>query len=187
MKRKSVSIAPRFGFLYRIGRCPKCMRESFVFAVASVSLLAGTLMAERFTGFAPGFLPIWKPVALTLACVSIGLWVLHVGVSAWRVAKRPGAGEPMAVMDGRRQILLRFLRGVGAAALTTALPTAALAWNECPGRLSCGYSDCASRNGSDVYCCPKGYPILSLCDCRCYQSIQGMNCNSTGSCFDQNF
>jgi|GEM_PF-4746104 len=185
---RSVSIAPKFGFLYRIGQCPKCMRESFLFAMAHALLLVLTLALELYLSIGSSLWAFWKVAIWCLFIASVGLWMLHIVVKAWRSASsdsKPGS-TPLHRTD-RRDFLLRRLKSMGGVAIVTMLPSVALAWNECPGQLTCGQSECARRNGYDYSCCPKGYPILSLCDCRCYQSIQGMPCNATGSCFDQNF
>lgn len=195
-KRDSVSIAPRFGFLYRIGRCPKCMRESLLFAAASLSLWAASLAIAAVYGDAFRNLSVARHLLSALSAVAVLLWLLHVGVYAIRSAYGHASTTPVEpaewassnqfVGSGRRHALRALVKAFIGAAAATVLPSIALASGECPGRLNCGWSSCTPPD-STAYCCPKGYPILSLCDCRCYSSVQGMRCNQTGSCFDENF
>ena len=45
-----------------------------------------------------------------------------------------------------------------------------------------GYGDCGQGCGSIEHaCCPDGYPHLSLCDCRCYETIP-QDCSSWVVC-----
>ncbi|MER8475988.1 hypothetical protein [Mesorhizobium sp. M1163] len=197
-KRDSVSIAPRFGFLYRIGRCPKCMRESFLFAAASLSLWTASLAADAAYGNAFRILSVASHLLAALSSAAILLWLLHLGIYAFRsvygdglaapftAGPQEGANSNQLVAAGRRHALQTLVKAFLGAAAATVLPSMALASGECPGKLNCGWSSCTPQN-STAYCCPKGYPILSLCDCNCYTSVQGMRCNQTGSCFSENF
>ncbi|MCS4088918.1 hypothetical protein FHT76_000507 [Rhizobium sp. BK176] len=197
MERRSVSIAPRLGFLYRIGGCPKCMRQSFLVAGAATLSLGGVKLVERLHIYSNA----WLEVALLCLTVSaIALWLSHVSVRSYRIllaqdhsgqsADPVGEHSPrssLGVGKLRREFLKKVFLVIGSTALATAIPSLANASGECPGRLNCGWGSCAQRVNSDAYCCPRGFPILSLCDCQCYKSVQGMPCNQTGSCFDENF
>ncbi|AZO32417.1 hypothetical protein [Mesorhizobium sp. M1B.F.Ca.ET.045.04.1.1] len=197
-KPDSVSVAPKLGFLYRIGRCPKCMRQSLLFAVASLSLWAASLAADSIYGGVFYGLTVAHYLLTALSIGAILLWLLHLCVYAFRTAFGAGSATSRSVSGlaanrtssrlpaaARRHALRTLAKAFVGAAVATVLPSMALAFNECPGQLTCGFSSCAPSSGT--YCCPKGYPILSLCNCRCYASVQGLNCNQTGSCFDENF
>ncbi|TIV10662.1 MAG: hypothetical protein E5V94_04825 [Mesorhizobium sp.] len=187
------------GFLYRVGQCPKCMRESFLFAAASASLWIVSLVAEAAYGYAFHSVSMACNLLAALSSAAVLLWLLHVGVYTFRVvygaegslSSPSAAGSPEdrdsrpLIVAGRRRALQTLLKTFIGAAAATVLPSVALAFNECPGQLTCSFSSCAPS--PNTYCCPKGYPILSLCNCRCYASVQGLPCNQTGSCFDENF
>ena len=179
MKNKSVPLSPKLGFLYRIGECPKCMREAFILAF---SLSVFCLLYFFFEGFGIYKSQVVDCFILVVTATSILLWLLHIVVGAYRILH-----NDIAVSQRRRVFLKRALFVLTNIALSTALPSIANARGECPGRLNCGWGHCAQQYNSQTYCCPKGYPILSLCNCRCYRSVQGLPCNQTGSCFDENF
>jgi hypothetical protein len=197
MKRQSVSIAPRWGFLYRIGECPKCMRQSFLVACATTSSFGVVKILEGLQVYNNELLEF---AILCLTIVSLVLWLSHVLVRSYRILhargvttlpedteRAPGSEVFLSIHKLRREFLTKVLLVIGSTALATAIPSLANASGECSGRLNCGWGTCAQRVNAEVYCCPRGYPILSLCNCQCYQSVQGMPCNQTGSCFDENF
>src|SRR5690242_5512419 len=88
VQRQSVRLAPALGFLYRIGQCPKCMRQSFLLALFLVGLTAidafipATLWLDRF--------------ALATHVATIGavvLWLVHVGVYGLRIVSQTKGGQ----------------------------------------------------------------------------------------------
>ena len=198
--RHSTPLNPRFGFLYRIGQCPRCMRQSFLVAACSLAAAALTLL------FGDSLSALAISGILAIAAASVVLWLIHIVVFAIRGLRRPevlqsketgmpgerpaDAGQPglgSNALASRRSAVLLFLKLAAGAVLATALPSRAMAWGECPGKLNCGNSSCG---GGGVWCCPKGYPILNLCNCSCYQNVQAVmqaGCSSTGSCFNENF
>lgn len=190
VSKNSVSLTPPLAFLYKIGECRKCMRQSFQFAAAMVVALGiGAIFASALGPI------IWVLAGVTAAAVA--LYLTHLVVFAIRVTfflrnSVPVSATPEEVAEAekpltRRKALTGLAKAFAGAAVATAIPTAAFAWGECPGRLNCGYSSC---NGGDIWCCPKGYPELNLCNCRCYRNVNDVmnaGCNSTGSCFDQDF
>jgi hypothetical protein len=136
-----------------LGRCPKCMRTSFLAAISSsVFAIAITVMANY---------PSVVAMSWIAAVALVGLWIAHlvaysVRATAFRIAIPEGQG---ATFLSRREIFPTFFRALGAMALTTALPAAtAFAQSRC---------DC-SKCRSDQKCCPtaNGY-------CGCFPgSIQ---------------
>jgi hypothetical protein len=179
VKNKSISLSPKLGFLYRIGECPKCMREAFILAFSLCVFSIIYFFANRFGIYKS---QIFEYSILVVTPTSLFLWLLHVGVRTYRILH-----NDVTVDQRRRTFLKRTLLVLAGIALSTAIPSIANARGECPGRLNCGWGTCAQQANSQAYCCPKGYPILSLCNCRCYRSVQGLPCNQTGSCFDENF
>ncbi|BAB54555.1 mlr9161 (plasmid) [Mesorhizobium japonicum MAFF 303099] len=186
MKPQSVSLAPPLGFLYRIGQCQKCMRQSFV---AAMALVSGAIVITA--GFERSF-PALTLAVVSLASAATALWIIHIVVFGLRAATY--ARSPRQDEDGldkprtfsRRALIGLFLKTVAGATLATALPGLAAAMGECPGKMNCGFSSCAQSG--QVWCCPRGYPILNLCNCSCYQTVQGVTqagCNQTGSCFTE--
>lgn len=185
MKPHFVSLAPPLGFLYRIGQCQKCMRQSFLAASASVcgAIVAAALVRTD---------SMIAMAIIGLAIAMSALWMIHIivyGLRAAAYARRPGkkeAGQEKPRTFSRRAIIGLFLKTVAGAALATALPGLAAAMGECPGKMNCGFSSCAQSG--QAWCCPRGYPILNLCNCNCYQTVQGViqaGCNQTGSCFTE--
>ena len=177
---KSVSAKTRLAFLYRIGSCPKCMRESFLAMVMAWTVCALSLIFGSFFNF--GILSI---ASLALAGGLTALWLTHLLTYSVRTAGMPNQSMPGTAplqSTTRRSVLGRFGRALAAVALSTALPTFALADNPCPGQLTCGFTQCSS-NGTT--CCPNGYPWLNACNCQCYQTLQGVRnagCRGQDTC-----
>lgn len=192
-----IAITRRFRFVYEIGKCQRCMRQSFLAAFVLLCASGGCTFVLRGTHFEGDLWILYLPTAAAAL-----LWIVHVIVYSLRTLSATTAGGygassshheqdrsvPQKHAHGsRRSAMGLFLRALGGAAIATAVPRLALAFNECSGRLTCPMTSC-SRGGS--YCCPKGYPILNLCNCRCYENVQGViaaGCRSTSSCYDENF
>jgi hypothetical protein len=165
-------------FISHIGICGRCMRQSFIVAILSVWLFSFIYL--HFGRSAS--LELY--IAAVLAFSSVLLWLTHVVTFAIRLDGEDNNTDDLLC---RRKLVTRIMLIAIATAAATAIPRVSYAWNECPGRLNCGPSSCTD---SEVYCCPKGYPILNLCNCRCYSNVHDVirdGCSSTGSCFDQNF
>src|ERR1700687_3904635 len=123
------------------GRCPKCMRQSFLAALCAwTSVVALQLFVGESTLTATAIV-----VALGLAA----LWVAHLVAYATRAVATPKVRRDrtaiQASLMSRRETIPAFARALGAIALATALPaTTVFADAKC---------DC-SRCSSDQYCCP---------------------------------
>lgn len=185
--RVTTAIQSLSRFTTRIGTCGKCMRQAFLAAAISWCLYLPVLIAS--SAFSSS-MPIW--VALALAGLLTGLWLLHVIVFGIRIAlyttgkaitsggiEVEGEGHP-----SRRAFFVVMARAIAGTVLATAIP----------GRISYAYGNCYDPNfypcsitacvpsGSTNACCPEGAQYLSHCDCRCYQSSADMNCGSYAYC-----
>jgi hypothetical protein len=173
------------------------MRQSFLVASAATLSLGTVALLERLQVYSNEVLDI---ALVCLTIVSLGLWLSHVLVRSYRIlgaaelpaqsagaVREHGSTAFLGIHKLRREFLKNVLLVIGSTALATAIPSLANASGECSGRLNCGWGTCAQRVNAEAYCCPRGFPVLSLCDCQCYKSVQGMPCNQTGSCFDENF
>lgn len=166
-------------FMRRIGACPKCMHESFLAATASwgACSVVGLVGEFSFSSYFPLIAASILAGSLTL------LWLLHLAVSATRVAsnignKRTHRNAPAiasTLLLRRRAFMSRFTAAFVGAALATSLfskQARAQQWYACGGT-SCGGNAC----------CPASQPILNQCDCQCYQSSSDFNnCSSYTQC-----
>lgn len=159
------------GAVQHIGRCPKCMRQSLALAALSSAAFLASL---PLLGFKTSFLAsalFWLSVATGL------LWTVHVLVFAKRrVTQSPT--EDTNTPSSRRQALIVIGKAVAGAFLVAALPSRGEAWGECSGRGNCGLTQC--RTG--VTCCPREFPILSPCDCKCYRDSAHTRCQRVIYC-----
>jgi len=165
-------------FVTHVGKCGRCMHQSFL--VAAISVIA---FASTWLYFGQWTSPV-SDIGAVIAFSSVSLWLTHVTAFATRISKEHSDDHDLL---SRRKLMIRFVSTALVTAAATAMPGVSYAWNECPGRLNCGPSSCTNM---EVYCCPKGYPVLNLCNCRCYSNVHDIisdGCGSTGSCFDQNF
>jgi hypothetical protein len=143
-----------------LGRCPKCMRTSFLAAISSlVVALAVTLITD---------FPFITSFAWTTAAVLIGLWIAHLVAFALR-ASAAARSVPNEVVDAslkvqhrsRREIVPMFCRALAFAALVTTLPSmigpasaqspcqnCQGCWNCC----TCYQQVCTSSSGCDISC-----------------------------------
>ena len=151
-----------FNFFEELGRCPKCMRKSFVFALGTCGL--ALLMA--FTASPPALRVAVEIAALAAA----GVWLSHLLAFAFRASRRragspgPQTQEPSPAdteNQGRRRLILSFARNFAFIAVATALPIASAWAASCPcaATLKCCWNytadtyTCAPR---DAVCC--GHP-----------------------------
>ncbi len=186
---KNISRHPNstWSFLYRIGSCPKCMRQS-AFAAAASGVTTGVVE----------FLPLGQLHDVAFFAVSLlfvtltSLWIAHVATFAIRNIKRfePNVGETnpsdMRAHDQkkRRAALKNFAKLIIGGIAISAFPSLASADGDCSDRLYCGYSRCTPF-GQRATCCPRGYPVLSTCNCRCYESYEDVaatGCPGTQRC-----
>lgn len=145
-----------------LGRCPRCMRKSFLAALAAwlLALAAATLAVP-------------SALVLGIAAGAIGLsvlWIAHVLSFALRSAatagKAPGGeGRPTghdgsaAAARTRREVMFEFARAAAFAALATALSAkAALACvqvpKSCSANSDCDCSKCCGQFGNGGICQP---------------------------------
>lgn len=114
-----------------LGRCPKCMRQSFLAAAAAWGL-AATLWLVNAMG-------IVMLAAMAAALGATLLWLAHLAAYAVRAA-RATADAPL---ESRRRFASNLLKAAGAMAIITALPGTALADNCC---------DCSKCSSQQVCC-----------------------------------
>jgi hypothetical protein len=153
-------------FFARIGVCHKCMREAFLACLASWAFAAAGI-------FGVPILPI--DLLLGLACLCTALWVLHMIVFAARWSLQPVRDAASALppaFSRRRSFLRRFAYALAGVAVATAVPSAGFGQGRCPGQLTCAQTRCGD-NG--FWCCPRGYPVLNACNCRCYETLEGVH------------
>jgi hypothetical protein len=153
--KKYVSAVPFAAFLHHIGYCPKCMKQAMVMAI----LLDATAVASRFLQLPSRV----NAIVLCVAICSTALLVAHIVAYAARATRREQALRGSAANSAsRRSVFLLFARGLAGAVVMAAFPS--FAQSTCPGRLDCGQTNCLP----DVTCCPSGYPLLDVGNCRCY-------------------
>ena len=145
----------------KLGRCPRCMRQSFMAAFAAWGLvLAISLVASK---------PVFMPVVLAAA-----LWLAHLATFARRAALTARRASPsQAPALSRRQFLPIFVRVFVAAALLTALPAGMRALADDP---------CDACDKGAAYC-------FQCCSCKHDNSIAGCanvpDPDKRRNCYDQ--
>ena len=186
-----VSPVSKYQFFYRIGSCPKCIRQSFFAAV--MALAVGLLYTMAVAAFGWPRLSYSFELALYVACIGfLALWALHLVAFAMRATfrmMRTSAANPQkgsgAEAFTRRKLGKVFLAAFGGILVNSAMPTLAMAFGQCPGEAECDFTSCSSNGGA--VCCPRGYIALSACDCKCYKSIADLRasgCNTSASCYN---
>lgn len=142
-----------------LGRCPKCMRQSFVFMLAALGLAVVTSMVTS----SPTLLIAGTVVALG----SAGLWLSHMLAYALRSARRKTAPSSFRVskksaadieIQPRRQFIISFARSFALVAAATALPVGSAFAATCPcaAPLKCCWSYAADYYvcaAADAVCC----------------------------------
>lgn len=129
--------------IQNLGRCPKCMRQSFLVALAA---WAAAIIARVMDG--SGALSIG--IALGAGALSL-LWVAHLLAYAARsVAPLPAGDSSGAETLSRRDIIPKFARAVGVMALVTATPASVWAQSCCDcSKCASGQNCCNTAHG----CC----------------------------------
>ena len=122
-----------------LGRCPRCMRQSLLAALAMWVFAAalGASLGANFMAWAAG----GAALAATL------LWASHLLAYALRSARAP---QDDAALASRRRFATNLLRAAGVMAAVTALPNLARAQDRLHACLSCcdkNLSGCG--NGGD--------------------------------------
>lgn len=136
-----------------LGRCPRCIRTSLLFAAAvwvaffvTYSLASGVQLLLFILGF--------------LGTILTALWVTHLVVYAARssthVVERGRLGKDPGIDESRRALLPTFAKAFAGIALATALPRVASA-NSCTK--SCPDGTSASKDCTD--------PKYATCRCWC--------------------
>jgi len=122
-----------------LGRCPRCIRQSF-----AAGLVLGGLALASWLAFGPGI------VTLTFAAASLaafGLWTAHIVAFAAR-SVAPQNREPVAAIGqpalSRRETIPAFVQALAVIALVTTLPMGKAKADDC-----CDCSKCSS----DQNCC----------------------------------
>jgi hypothetical protein len=117
---QTVSIA----MLRELGRCPHCMRKSFVAAVVAS---AASLLAREWIREALALIPL-----AVLAAAMIMLWAAHLVIFSLRQVVGGKSLEVHLEPDsGRRSFLPTFAKALAGAAVLTALPKFARAEDKC--------------------------------------------------------
>ncbi|MBI2719666.1 MAG: DUF3624 family protein [Rhizobiales bacterium] len=175
----------------KLGRCPKCMRTSFLFAAGSWIVV---LAVSRVPIFPPIAALIWiVPICFTL------LWIGHLAAFAKRSAQGAlhrgrdearGRGHVAAAAANwpRRRFLFFFVKAFVFAAVATAFPVNAMAQS-----CSCSDPNCTCPPNQpncfinparqESFCCSSGdtgcgSPLLSWC------CPNGTNCyGDNGNCY----
>ncbi len=160
-----------------LGRCPRCMRQSFIVALIAVSLALIITEAVR----APAFILLAWIIAGGLAI----LWLAHMSASALRGANFALTRESSQAEDNlrwaaRRKFIVTFARVFLITATISAIPGYSARAQGC----LCSEQDCNCDPGyfcvmnpyfpSDSFCCPDGTIPCSestgtlCCDKGCY-------------------
>jgi len=173
----------QWSFLTSFGSCPKCMRQSLLATLAAWGAvillwpLSGVLkVAEELITF----LIVAASVLFLLSLTHLLVFAARRCLAANTAAHVPG-GEPEPLLT-RRSFMSTFLRSLAYGAALAASPR--LAQAACPnGTLTCQFTRCSD---SGTYCCPRGYPWLNPCNCKCYETFEGLRaagCNGSNRCF----
>lgn len=176
-------------FIFEIGRCPRCMRESFI--AAFLSWLAYGLyvvLCVRFFNSGPYYAVMVLPL-----CLSV-LWLVHIIAYAVRFTKREAqfysvdstGPSRRTEWSNRRAAMKAFMRVAGGIALATSLPVGARTAvtdapsqskpnNKAIGRqyaMNCYSGQCAGNTfccewGNNSWCCENG----TSCDPSTYGCV----------------
>jgi hypothetical protein len=154
-------------FLYRVGRCPKCMRQSFLaMAAAWIALLLALSTKSLLNSVALIDSTAIGAILFTL------LWSIHVFTYAARKKSRLSSEIPIDAVDfSRRRLFKTTAYSFGAAAISVAVATAfpKLARADV---YQCGNTTC----DQGTICCTNNYNGNSYC-CEA-----GTSCDGSGTC-----
>lgn len=144
-----------FDFLDRnIGRCPKCMGQAFLVAIAASAVTAAAVLFG---------LPYWLTVvALIVVAASLLLWLCHIVAYALRTtlsAKNAETNEVQGEVGlSRRAFAATFAKSAAYAIVTTAFVTVSAS---AQGRCNC--SQCRPEQS----CCPTANGYCGCFPFRC--------------------
>jgi hypothetical protein len=162
-----------------LGRCPKCVRTSFLVAVAAS---CAALILPTATNS-----PFLTTASRVLAVASAGLWLSHLVAFALRAGRSASMSNETALREtrrsspyqgARRQFIVSFAKSFVFAVAATALPfrSAFAADCNCASPLKCCWdftgtvSVCAA---ADAVCCAGQNP---------WSCPNGHNCYGDGGC-----
>jgi hypothetical protein len=153
-------------FLYRVGRCPRCMRQSFL------AMAAGWMALLLALGTGP-LLNSALLIPLTAICAILFtlLWSTHVLTYAMRKRAKLSSDRQIDSVDMRRRQFFTataypFGAAVVAVAVATAFPRLARADVYTCGNTSCDQGTlCCTDHSGNGYCCE-----------------EGTSCNGNGGC-----
>ena len=160
----------------KLGRCPKCMRQSFVFMLAAW----GLAFALALTASSPAL----RVASMMMAVGSAGLWLSHLTAFALRMAgnataSKDGARERKVAPDlaprPRRRFVLGFAKSFVLVAAATALPIRAVfaqAACNCPASAP---KCCYAYDGRSYVCAPS--------NANCCASANPWYCSSGTNCY----
>jgi len=126
----------------QLGRCPYCMRMSFIYAITGIAIAAASSL----------FLPKIAVALIALCAVALtALWLAHIIVYSFKTLARHNRirpNESHTPSISRRKMFGTFAKTLATAALATAVPHVVLAGR---GRSSKGVVFCCSNNGQTCY------------------------------------
>jgi hypothetical protein len=162
----------------KLGHCPRCMRQSFIFMVGAWTLASGITLAANT--------PLFLITGWVIAGGSILLWLMHLSSFALRSVRTYGASTTNLLQNNeaadppeqlRRHLVLSFARSFLLVAATTALPLRA-AWAQscdCPPTAP----KCCFNYRGDIYACA---PSDAIC---CAKAEDPYYCPSGSSCYGE--
>jgi hypothetical protein len=176
--RQRIRVTLQF-LCYKIGRCSRCIRQSFL-----VSLFAWSVVALAVAIDSVLAVHIFRPILLIPAVLLSVLWLTHLIVFAMRSAIRPNEPRKASQRGGshdsaavsRRSIFATFATSFSGMALATMLPSIASAQNRywcgpndyrgvyCSGNQQCCWAYHVSS--PFAYCCINGCGPAQDGDCR---------------------
>lgn len=168
--------------LDNLGRCPKCMRQSFIFMLG----LGGLAFLISWTVSSPILLIASK----ILAVGSAGLWLSHLTAFALRAVRNTNASTGNALTQNvatdlslrpRRQFIFAFAKGFALATTATVLPIqASFAQASC--RCSGSTPKCCYNYAGNYYvCAPRDANCCASANSP-YYCPSGQNCYGTTGC-----
>ena len=164
--------------LDNLGRCPKCMRQSFLAMLG----LGGLAFLISLTATSPILLIVSK----ILAVGSVGLWLSHLTAFALRAMRNtnPSAGNARAQnvatdLRPRRQFILAFAKGFALATTATVLPTRT-AFAQVPCRCPSTHKCCYNYAGNNYVCAPRD--AVCCVSTSPWYCPRGQICTGTSGC-----
>lgn len=126
-----------------LGRCPYCMRMSFIFAITSIAIAASSSL----------FLPKMAVALIVLCAIALTLlWVAHVTVYSMKaLARHNKSAQTEAPLISRRKLFGSFAQIAAVAALSSAMPQMVFASPGGRSRLWC-CAACVVNGSCDQDC-----------------------------------